>query len=127
MKMPRYVTACAERNQILFDVASRPAARLDVLPLEVLSSIAVLKSPSIPFEHFERVLAIRIGFKPLEILLAFYVRKLRGHLSITHGEDIHTAQVPWLAVPHFAIHPAHNRAIAAHDGLLGIEMCVGIA
>jgi hypothetical protein len=58
------VTPGAERNQILFGIISQPAARTDVVNLEILSCAAVLASPTIARQHFARELAVRIRFKP---------------------------------------------------------------
>jgi len=63
-KVSGFVAAGAERNQPLFHVTSQPAARLEVMNLEILRSAAVLASPSVARQHFARELAIRVGFKP---------------------------------------------------------------
>src|SRR5437879_5983953 len=56
----------------------------------------------------------------------FYIGELRGHFSIAHGEHVHAAEVPGLAVAELAIHPTHDGTIAAHDHILGLEHRIGI-
>jgi hypothetical protein len=58
---------------------------------------------------------------------ALHIREFGRNFSIAHGEDIDSADVPGLAVPHLAIDPKHHGAIAADDDFLGVEMGVGVA
>src|SRR5579872_5988761 len=58
---------------------------------------------------------------------SFHVRKLRGDLPIAHGENVDSAQVPRLSIPHLAVHPEHGRTIPADDHFLSIEVRVCVA
>ena len=71
MNMSGSVTACAEGNQILFDIISEPAARAEVVDMEVLRCAAVLAAPPIAREHLPGELAIRLGLKPQSRRLPF--------------------------------------------------------
>ena len=71
MKMSGSVTARAERNEILFDIVSQPAARAEVVDLKILRCAAVLAAPPIAREHLAGELAIRLGFKPQSRPLPF--------------------------------------------------------
>jgi hypothetical protein len=63
-KMSRSMTACAERNEVLFSIVSQPAARAEVVDLKILCCAAVLAAPSIAREHLAGKLAVSFGFKP---------------------------------------------------------------
>jgi hypothetical protein len=54
----------AQRDQILFNIVSQPAARANVVDLKILRCPAVLAAPSIAREHLVGEPAIRVGFKP---------------------------------------------------------------
>ena len=69
--MSSSVTACAERNEILFDIISQPAARAEVVDLKILCYAAILAAPPIAREHLAGELAIRLGFKPQSRRLPF--------------------------------------------------------
>jgi hypothetical protein len=58
------MTHCAQRDEILLNIASQPAARAQVVYLKILCRAAVLAAPPIAREHVTGELAIRFGFKP---------------------------------------------------------------
>ncbi len=64
MKVTGSVTVRAERNEIFLGIVAQPAARADVMNLQILRSAAILASPSVAREHLARELAIRVRFKP---------------------------------------------------------------
>ncbi len=64
MKMSRLVAACAQRNEIPFGIIPHPAARAEVVHVEVLRSAAILASPAVARQHFASELAVRVGVKP---------------------------------------------------------------
>jgi len=64
MRMSSSVTAHAERNEILFDVVSQPAAGSEVVDLKISRLAAVLAAPAIAREHRAGELAIGLGIKP---------------------------------------------------------------
>jgi hypothetical protein len=53
--------------------------------------------------------------------------QLCSNFAIGYGKQIHAAQVPGLAMGHFAIYPAHHGAIATHDDLFGFESRVRVS
>jgi len=64
MSMSGSVTACADGNQILFDIIPEAAARAKVVNLKILSRAAVLAAPSVACEHDSEEPAVGLGFKP---------------------------------------------------------------
>lgn len=61
--MSRSVTPRAQRNEILFNIISQPAAGTEVVDLKILRCAAVLAAPSIAREHRGGELSIRAGLK----------------------------------------------------------------
>ena len=46
---------------------------------------------------------------------AFHVGEFGGDFAVADGEDVYAADVPGLAVAHFAIDPEHYGAIAGDE------------
>jgi len=55
---------CAQRDEILLNIASQPTARADVVDLKILRYAAVLTAPPVAREHLASEPAVRIGLKP---------------------------------------------------------------
>lgn len=56
--------------------------------------------------------------------LTFDVGEFRGYFPVTHSEDINPANVPGPIVAQLTINPQNHGAIAAHNHILGVELCV---
>ena len=55
------VTICAQRDQVLFLVATRLAAELEVVYLQVLHATAILAAPTVALQHLAMQFAIARG------------------------------------------------------------------
>src|SRR3954469_14993581 len=58
---------------------------------------------------------------------AFHICKLGGNSSITHRENVHSAQMPGLSIAHLAIDPGNGGAVSANDHFFGFKVRVGVA
>ena len=65
------MTHCAQRDEILLNVASQPAARAQVVYLKILRCATILAAPPVAREHLAGEVAIRFGFKPQSRRLPF--------------------------------------------------------
>ena len=71
MKMSGSVTARAERDEILFGIITQPAARADVVYLEIVRPATILAAPPIAREKFAGEVAVGLGIKPQSRRLPF--------------------------------------------------------
>jgi hypothetical protein len=62
--MHLFVAFSAERDQVLFDIASRLAAKLEVVYLQVLHATADLATPAVAFQHLAMQFAIARRVEP---------------------------------------------------------------
>jgi hypothetical protein len=58
------VTARTLRNEILFGIIPRPAARAEVVDLKISRDAAILATPPIPRKHHAGEVKVGLGFKP---------------------------------------------------------------
>jgi hypothetical protein len=59
--MHPFVAFCAQRDQILFDIASRMAAELKVMHLQIVHATAILAAPAVALQHLSMQFAIARG------------------------------------------------------------------
>ena len=59
-------------------------------------------------------------------MLFFHLRQLLCDLPAANREDVHTPQMPWLAIPDLVINPTDRGATAADDDFFGLEAGIGI-
>ncbi|MDV3308736.1 MAG: hypothetical protein LOY03_07965, partial [Cyclobacteriaceae bacterium] len=55
-----------------------------------------------------------------------YIGQFLSDLSVPNLENIHTTEMPGLAVFYLAVHPPHNAAVAAGEHFFSFKMSVGI-
>ena len=65
------MTHGAQRDEILLNIASQPAARAQVVYLKILRCATILAAPPVAREHLAGELAVRLGFKPQSRPLPF--------------------------------------------------------
>src|SRR5215472_1317384 len=64
--------------------------------------------------------------RELRRVLSFHVRQFLCDLSAANREDVHTPQMPWLAISDLSVNPTDGGASATDDDFLGLESGIGI-